>query len=167
MPLRREFPYTSGMKRLFTAFTVLPFLFFTACAEKAVWVTTQGELALDRDDLRELHEAFKTSSEKTITLENQKQEVDCDGHACPLLVPAKATYRRQDSTTTEKNVEASLVFGREDSQKILQLLEKARYENKELSLSGQRGSVWCAKSACRIKFSLSRELRGYSKDVLP
>ncbi len=155
------------MKRL-TPLAVIPlFFFFTACAEKPVWVSTEGTLSLDRDDLRELHEAFKTSSQKTITLEKQKQEVECDGQACPLNVPAKAKYRRKDSTISEKSVEAALVFGREDAQKILELLEKSRYENKELSLSGTRGDVWCAKSECRIKFSLSRELRGYSRESLP
>jgi len=139
----------------------------SSCAEKPVWIATEGELSLDRDDLREIHEAFKTSSEKTITLEKLKKEVDCDGQACPVGVSAKAKYRKQNQTIQEKEVEANLVFGRDDAQKILQLLEKARYENKAMTLKGERGSVNCAKSECRINFSLSRELRGYSRETLP
>ena len=144
-----------------------PLFFLAACAEKPVWMSTEGTLSLDRDDLRELREAFKTASQKTITLEKQKQEVECDGQACPLAVRAKAKYRRKDSSVSEKPVEANLVFGRDDAQKMLELLDKARYENTELSLSGTRGNVWCAKSECRIEFSLSRELRGYSRETLP
>lgn len=137
------------------------------CAEKPIWVSTDGLLSLERDEIRELHEAFKTNTEKTIVLEKRKQEVDCDGHACPVTVEAKATYKRKDASTVEKKVEAKLVFGREDAKKILELLEKARFERKELTLSGKRGTVRCENAECRITFSLSRELRGYSAETLP
>ena len=150
---------------------VLPFLFLFlllgGCAEKPIWVSTDGMLALERDEIRELHEAFKTNTEKTIVLEKHKQEVECDGTICPVTVEAQAKYRRKDASTVEKKVEAKLVFGREEAKKILELLEKARFERKEQNLSGKRGAVRCENAECRITFSLSRELRGYSSETLP
>ncbi len=143
------------------------FLFVAGCAEKPVWISSEGTVSLERDEIRELHEAFKTTSEKTITLEKRKQEVECDGTACPLAVEAKAKYRKKDNSVTEKTVEAKLAFGREDAQKILELLEKARYERKEMILSGRHGSVRCDKAECKINFDLSHELRGYSREALP
>src|SRR5688572_12342356 len=89
------------MKRLLGTLSVSS-LFLSACASTSVWIATEGEVSLDREDLRELHEAFKTTSEKTITLDHLKKEVECDGHACPLEVNAKARYRRQDNSIAEK-----------------------------------------------------------------
>ncbi len=160
------------MNRFFHSFCLpllllLPLLVTSGCAEKTVWVSTDGMLSLERDEIRELHEAFKTNTEKTIVLEKQKQEVECDGSACPVTVEASAKYRRKDSSTIDKKVEAKLVFGREDAKKILELLEKARYEQKELQLSGKHGAVRCEQSRCRITFSLARELRGYLNETLP
>ena len=154
------------MKTKLTPLAALFLLLFSSCAEKPLWISTEGVVTLERDEIRELHEAFKTTSEKTITFEKRKQEVECDGMVCSLPVKAKAKYRKKDNSLTEKTVEAKLVFGRDDAKNILELLERARSEHTGITLSGRHGSVRCDKAECEINFALSNELRGYSREAL-
>ncbi len=135
------------------------------CASTGTFRNAKATVELERLQIREINEAFKSSEDKTITVP-RVGEVDCPDHKCLLPVRGVAERVAEGQPNSETGVDGVLVLWGDVTQRLIQMLDQAQYTAKDQTAKGFGGQVTCNKTKCVFAFSLDeKELRADGRAV--
>ena len=142
-----------------SATVILTNAFLVGCASQSVLKNAKATLELERQQIRELNEAFKSKDDKVITVP-RVGEVECPERKC--LLPVKATAERvmEGKGASAETVRGTVVLWGDVTQRLMGMLDQAQYTAKDQTAKGYGGEVTCNKAKCTFSIALDdKELR--------
>jgi len=126
----------------------------------------KATLELERGQIRELNEAFKSAEDKTITVP-QVGEVECPERRC--LFPVRGTAERveEGQAPVQASIQGTIVLWGDVTHRLIQMIDAAQYTAKEQKAKGYGGEVSCNKTKCTFAFALdANDMRADGRSVL-
>lgn len=139
--------------------------FLGGCTSTGTLKNAKATLELERQQIRELNEAFKSSDDKVITVP-RVGEVECPDRKCFLPVKGTAERVSEGQPPQTATVDGMLVLWGDVTQRLMGMLDQAQYTAKEQKAKGFGGEVTCTKAKCTFAFTLDdKDLRADGRAV--
>lgn len=125
---------------------------FVGCAAKQL-VSPKATVRLEKSDIRELQEAFKSVGDKVVQLPT-RGEVNCANMKCTLPLDGTATVLRDGKPSGTEKVDGHLVVEPTSLSRLVSLLDQAANKGKTLEMKGTGGNaVSCNAKRCDLSLA--------------
>lgn len=139
--------------------------FLGGCSSTGSLRNARATVELERQQIRELNEAFKSSEDKVIEVP-RVGEVECPERKCFLPVKGTAERVAEGQDPQSASVDGMLVLTGDVTQRLMGMIDQAQYTAKEQKAKGYGGEVTCNKNKCTFAFALDeKELRAEGRAI--
>jgi hypothetical protein len=140
-------------------------VFLGGCASQPTIRNAKATIELERQQVRELNEAFKSADDKVITVP-KVGEVECPERKCFLPVEASAERVVEGQSPRSESVRGTIVLWSDVTERLMGMLDRAQYTAKDQTAKGYGGEVTCTKTKCKLSIALDeKELRGDGRAI--
>lgn len=128
------------------------------CASQVTYSKTRVTLQLERSQLRELNEAYKSPEDKTVEVP-AFGDVECPERTCYLPLTVTAERLKEGVADGPARVRGTLVFRRGVTTHMLDMMQRAEYAGRSMQEEGVIGKVQCDKRSCTLEFEFDANAR--------